>query len=272
MQVYIEYAFLDNFIMDFLLIRISLKCAKIKTSVLRLIVASIIGTVLTITLSLFTFKSGILIVLKILLGLLIAFLGGSYIKVKDYFLGAFYFFLFTFLSGGIIIAVFNLAGIDYESYFILNYDSVIPIGVTFLIVYLSSKGFTLLIENIIKNKENENFFRKCEIVVKGKKLKAVGFIDTGNKLYDNFTGLPVIIASQSFIKRLALNNSLPSTYKNLKIETVNGSSTIKIFYIDKLMIYKGTQMNIYNNVLLGEGYLNLDVGEKCDLLLHSTLY
>ncbi len=272
MQVYIEYAFLDNFIIDFLLLKISLKCAKVRTGYLRLILASIIGTVLTLTLSLFTIKNPFLIGVKFLLGLLIVFLGGSYIKVKDYLLGAFYFFIFTFLSGGAIIAVFNLARIDYEAYFILNYDSVIPIGVTFLLVYLSTQGFTLLIENIIKNKENENYFRKCEIVVKGKKLKAIGFIDTGNKLYDNFTGLPVIIASKNFIKRLAFNGSLPSKYKNLKIETINGTSTIKIFYIDKLMIYKGTQMNIYNNVLLGEGYLNLDVGEKCDLLLHSTLY
>ena len=272
MQVYIEYAFLDNFIMDFLLLKISLKCAKIKTSNLRLIIASIIGTILTIILSIFSFKSGFTLILKILLGLFIAFLGGNYIKFKDYFLGAFYFFLFTFLSGGSIIAIFNLAGISYENYFLINYDSVIPIGVTFLIIYLLTKCFTLLIENVIKNRESENFFRKCEIVMKGKKLKVVGYIDTGNNLYDNLTGLPVIIASKSFIKSLADSSALPNNYKNLSIETVNGKSTIKIFYIDKLMIYKGINVNIYNNVLLGEGVSEFFVNKSCELLLHSTLY
>ncbi len=272
MQVYIEYAFLDNFIIDFILLKISLKCAKIKTSTLRLIIASIIGTILTIILSLFSFKSGFLLPIKVLLGLFIAFLGGSYVKVKDYFLGSLYFFLFTFLSGGTIIALFNLAGISYENYFLVNYDSIIPIGVTFLIIYLFTKGFALLIENIIKSKENENFFRKCEIVIKGKKLKVMGYIDTGNKLYDSLTGLPVIIASKNLIKRLADISALPNTYKNLKVETVNGSSIIKIFYIDKLLIYKGINMNIYNNVLLGEGVSNFFIGESCELLLHSTLY
>lgn len=272
MQVYIEYAFLDNFIMDFILLKISLKCAKIKTSIFRLCISSFIGTVLTIILSLFTFKGWVLFALKILLGLLIAFLGGNYIKIKDYLLSVIFFFLFTFLSGGAIIALFNLSGIDYNSYFVLNYNSILPIGVTFLMVYLFTKGFTLLVESIIKNKEKENFYRKCEIVINGKKLKVIGYIDTGNNLYDNFSGLPVIIASKSLIKKLYINNALPNTYKNIMVETINGSSTIKIFYIDKLMIYKGTLMNIYNNVLLGVGGTDLNVGFECDLLLHSTLY
>ena len=73
------------------------------------------------------------------------------------------------------------------------------------------------------------------------------------------------------IKKLAEKGALPNTYRKLNIETVNGESTIKIFYIDKLLIYKGVNLNIYNNVLIGEGSSNLYVDGYCDLLLHYTL-
>lgn len=271
MEVYIEYAFIDNFIIDFLLIKISTKCAKIKTNLLRLLVASFIGALIAVVLPLFKVNGIFVFPIKILLGLLITFVAGNYVKLIDYFYASLYFFVLTFLSGGVIIALFNLANIDYESYFILNYNSFIPIGITFLAVYFATKGLIFLVEKLIKGLESETFRRKCMVIINGKKVTAEGFIDTGNKLYDNLTGFPVIVASKNFIKKLAENSALPNSYRNLKIETVNGESTIKIFYVDKLLIYKGVIANIYNNVLIGEGSNNLYVDGYCDLLLHYTL-
>ncbi|MBR2376279.1 MAG: sigma-E processing peptidase SpoIIGA [Clostridia bacterium] len=271
MEVYIEYAFIDNFIIDFILLKLSTKCAKIKTSILRIAVVSIIGSVIAILLPLISVNKIFILPIKITLGLLLSYLSGSFLKFKDYLLSTFYFFAFTFLSGGAIIALFNFASIDYESYFILNYNSFMPIGVTFLIVYLASKCLIILANRLVKSLERENYVRKCVVVINGKKILAQGFIDTGNKLYDNLTGLPVIVASKLFIKKLAFENLLPNSYRNLKIETASGCSTIKIFYIDKLLIYNGINANIYNNVLIGEGLTNLYVDGYTDLLLHYTL-
>ncbi len=271
MEVYIEYAFIDNFIIDFILLRISTKCAKIKTSFLRLFIASIVGTIVALVLPLFSINEYFILPIKIMLGLLITYLSGSVIKFKDYIYLNLYFFAFTFLSGGAIIALFNFAGIDYEKYFILNYDSFMPIGITFLLVYLTAYGLLYLVNKLIRSLETESFMRKCEVIINGKKITAQGFIDTGNKLYDNVSGLPVIVASKLFIKKLAVNGALPNSYKKLKIETAGGESTIKIFYIDKLLIYKGVNANIYNNVLIGEGQSDLYVGDYIDLLLHYTL-
>ncbi len=271
MQVYVEYAFLDNFLIDFILIKLSLKCAKIKTNFFKIFLSAFVGGALVIMLSLFSFNKVVGLALKISVGLLLTLIAGSYVKVKDYFLATFYFFAFTFLSGGAIIALFNLADVDYNSYFVLNYDSLMPIGITFLIVYLSTKLFTYIIKRLISGYEREDFFRKCEVTIDGKTVKASGFIDSGNRLYDNLTGLPVIMASKGFIKKLYRINALPNSYRNLKISTVSGETTIKIFYIEKLVIYKGIKMNIYNNVVIGESLLGIDVDGECDLLLHNTL-
>lgn len=271
MEVYIEYAFIDNFIIDFILLKTSLKCAKIKTNFLRILVASIIGSIIAIVLPLFNINDLFVLPIKFFLGLLITYVSGSFVKISDYFYLNLYFFAFTALSGGAIIALFYFAGIDYENYFILNYDSFMPIGVTFLIVYLTSKGLIIAINKLVKSLETENFTRKCEVVINGKKILCQGFIDTGNKLYDNLSGLPVIVASKSFIKKLYKNCALPNSYRKLNVETVGGESTIKLFYIDKLLIYKGAKVNIYNNVLIGEGLSNIYVGDYIDLLLHYTL-
>ena len=117
MQVYIEYAFLDNFIIDFILLKLSYTCARVKTSVLRLFVATIVGTMFAIVVPLFSLNNIVLLPLKLFVGVLIVYIGAIFNNFKHYVISTFYFFAFTFLSGGVIIAVFNLALIDYKVYF-----------------------------------------------------------------------------------------------------------------------------------------------------------
>ena len=272
MQVYIEYALLDNFIIDFLLLKISYKASRVKSGKLRLFIASVTGAIIAVLFPLLSLNLPFLVILKVLSGMLIVFIGGSYVKLSAFFTAFIYFLFFTFLSGGVIIAVFILAGIDYTLYYSLNYDSAIPIGVTVLFVYLSTQGLLYLIDRIATVKETQNFLRKCEVIIKGKKIKVNGYIDSGNKLYDELTGLPIIVASQKFIKNMYLKGVLPERFRTLNVSTVNGESAIKIFQVDKLLIYNGVKVNIYNNVLLGEAHTHFGDALGYELLLHSTLY
>ena len=58
--------------------------------------------------------------------------------------------------------------------------------------------------------------------------------------------------------------------KNLSFSTVSGESIMKIYLIDKLVIYNGIEMNIYNNVLIGYSGINFDKGVEYDILLHPS--
>lgn len=271
MTVYIEYVIIDNFIIDFLLIKSSFKIAKIKSNLLRQIISASVGTAFAIIVPFFNLNGVFNVIVKVLAGFFIVFVGGKYISFKSYFTALFFFFLWTFISGGLIIALFNLADIDYSVYYSINYNSFMPIGISVLLVFLSTKIATKVISELVKYKKITTFIYKCEIEINKTKIKTKGFLDSGNNLYDDLTGLPIIMASKSFVKTLLENKALPNKYRNLEIMTVNGVNEVKIFNIEKLMIYNGAKVNIYNNVLVGISSVNFCYDNSYELLLHSTL-
>lgn len=272
MQVYIEYALLDNFVIDFILLKASLKCGRIKSGIVRQILASLFGALIGVFLPLLNVHKSLLFIIKIISGGIIVLIGGKYVKVKTYFLGVLFFFSFTALTGGFLIALFNLAQIEYDKYFLLFNNSLIPISLSVIIIYLCLKIVVYFINSLSKSRGIEPFVRKCEVIINGKKIKVLGFIDSGNNLYEKSSGMPIIISSKNFIKTLYLNGALPNKYKEMEISTVSGNTKIKIYLVDKLLIYNGLNVNIYNNVWIGEGLIEFSSENNYQLLLHSALF
>lgn len=269
MFVYIEYAVIDNMVINFLLIKTAVKICKIKTKFLYLFLSALLGTVFAILIPFFNLSDFLFILIKITIALLMTLIGGQYPSFKKYLFTFAVFLFFTFLCGGFLIFLFNLAKIDYESYFTLNYDSLLPVGITALILYLISKLTLYLVKKVISYKNLTPFIRECVIVINKKKFVVKGFIDSGNGLYDKKSGLPVIVCSNSFFENLKDIN-VKKSVSDLEFDTVSGSSTMKLYVIDKLMIFNGVNVNIFNNVLLGVSPFGFN-STKYQLLLHPFL-
>lgn len=94
-----------------------------------------------------------------------------------------------------------------------------------------------LIHKLSKNKNLKTFLRKVSFLAFGKHIEIVGFIDTGNVLYDTKTKLPVIV-----LKCDSLKNFLPSKiYKNI----TNGNfSKLGVSHYIKCVSVAGKQMEI----------------------------
>ena len=197
-------------------------------------------------------------------------LAGKYVSVKKYFFALLLFLLFTFASGGLIIAFFSLLNVDYESYFILNYDSVVPIGVTVLIVYLLASLLLKLSSYILKERDLRPFLRYCVLVVNKKRYRVKGFIDSGNGLYDFRSGLPVMVCSTSLFSKIK-SGKMKKAVSSITFDTVSGRSEMQLYVIDKLLIYNGVTVNIFNNVLLGESKVGF-VSPDYDLLLPPSIF
>ncbi len=271
MLVYIEYVIIDNLIIDYLLLSLSLRVSNCKTNKFRLILASIVGTLVAVIMPLLNLDNLYLIIIKLILAILMCYLAGKYTSIKKFFLTLLAFLGFTFLSGGVIIAIFYFADIDYTNNFSFNYDAVFPIGFTILIMYGLYFALKKLIVKLSKIKSINAFIRKCILVVKGKRLTVLGFIDSGNRLFDTKTGLPIIVGSKNlFLKIENLNISLKEA-GNIQIKTVGGNGKIKIYFIDKLLIYNEQKVNIYNNVLIGRADSDFYDDVKYELLLNTSL-
>lgn len=270
MEVYVEYAVIDNLVMDFLLIRFTLKIIKNRSKLIMQILSSSVGTFFAVVSPIYI-KNGVLFfLLKILVGFLMPLIFAKYTSVKKYLISVFTFLSLTFLFGGVIIAVFTLADISYDNYFISNYDSVIPIGVTALISYLFARILFFGVKEFFKVKETSSFFRKCVICVGKVKIKTLGYIDSGNFLHDDKSGIPIIVSSKSFIKKIRESGAKLTYFKDLKTDTVNGDGNMKLFLVDKILIYNGYKVSIFENILLGEGHAENFMSGEFELLLNPS--
>ncbi len=268
--MYIEYVILDNFIINYLLLKMATASSRVKTSRLKLIISSSVGTVVAVIIPLFSMSNGFLFLIKINLGLLMALIVGEYLTVKKLIITFFFLLLYTFLSGGMIIGLFYLAGIDFSIYFSANYNSLMPVGISVLFVYLFTKLTLYLITNLLKSRDIKPFIRTCVILINGKRYKVNGYIDSGNRLFDK-NGLPIIVASKTLFQKLNEGEDKLVEKSSIKINTVNGESVIKVYAVDKLLIYNGELKNIINNVMIAKSDFDFEKGEEYDLLLNPSL-
>ena len=272
MEVYVEYVIIDNLIINYLLLKVSANLARVKSSVLKLCVASLVGTLVAVIVPLVKMPTIIFFLIKILLGIsmvLIIALGENLSKIVTIF-G--FFILFTALAGGVGIMIFYLAGVDYKVYFSLNYNSFIPVGVSVFIVFILSKITIKWVNSLLKIRDVRPFVRKCVLVSKGKKVLTAGFIDSGNRLIDVDSGLPIIVASLSLTKKLEKLGVLNTPLKSVNISTVAGESRTLIYIIDKLMVYNGGTMNIYKQVLLASSNVEFEKGGDYEILLSPSMF
>ncbi len=269
--MYIEYVVIDNFIINFLLLKTAMISSRVKTNKLRLIISAGVGTVIAVIIPLFTLTNGFLILIKINLGLVMVLISGQYLSVKKLLISFFFFISYTFLCGGMIIGLFYLSDIDYKVYFSVNYNSFMPVGISVLLVYLFTKLTLYLITNLLKSRDIKPFVRSCVIVVSGKKFKVNGYVDSGNRLFDKKSGLPIIVVSKSLFKKLNFGEIKLAPKGDIKVNTVNGESVMKVYAVDKLLIYNDELTNIINNVMIVISEFDFGSGEEYDVLLNPSL-
>ncbi len=269
--MYIEYVIIDNLIIDYLLLKTTMVSSRVKTSNLKMFIASIIGTIIAIIIPFFNISSGFAMLLKVNLALVMVAVSGEFISVKKFLITSAFFIAFTFLFGGIIIGTFYLADVDFVLYFSLNYDSFLPVGISVLIVYCGAKLTIYLVKNLLKSRDIEPFIRTCVIVANGKKYKTNGYVDSGNRLFDKSSGLPIVVISKRLFDKVNSQEEKLFLKNNMIIDTVNGISTMEIYVLDKLLIYNGEQENIINNVLIGKSEFNFESDGNYDLLLNPSI-
>lgn len=270
MEVYIEYVFIDNLIIDYLLIIASGKTARVKVKKWRAVFSSLLGSVSAIIFPLFEMPILISLLSKACLGLLMVLVAVSCKRVREYLRAFLFFMLFTFLFGGAIIGLFYLLKIDYIEYF-KRENGFIPIGVTILLVYILSKCCISAITRLLQERDIKPFVRTCAVIIDNRKFSVRGFVDSGNRLFDSMTGLPIIVASRKFATLLAREGLLMPVNRYINFDTVGGLSRMRIYKIDNLVIYNGEVENIFNNVLMGIAVDDFTADGDYELLLHPSL-
>ena len=227
MVVYWEYAFLENFILDGLLLFLALKCARIKCYPLNLLIASGIGAAEAVVFPLFTLPTWAAYLLKIAGGILISLIAVRKARVKAYLITAAAFFLMTFAFGGLLVAAYSFFGAEYTegNGFLVERAPVALVmgmaGVFAVLVFFAARYFYRY-----RRMKRNLFF--CVLTAGKKTVRVTGFSDSGNLL--TYRNKPVSVISA--VTALALFHGNAQEAGRMTVNTVSGSREAPVFECD----------------------------------------
>lgn len=197
MIVYLEYAIIDNMVMNSVILILSSLTLKEKVKKGRVFFAALVGTIGAILMSLFSMEKWYGISLKLLLGLIMVVI--MVFKPTKRRLISYYcvFLAYTFILGGCILSLLYLLEADVTDALAITYVSGVPVGVLIGGVAVTIWLAYFLIKRIYKKKKV--FTRLVDVEITLDKVYALkGFVDSGNLL--RYNGLPVYFAVNRKIK------------------------------------------------------------------------
>lgn len=257
MVCYIEYVLLDNFVIDYLLLKAAFSVTGKTVKKLRLFLAAALGAVTAPLFPLIDVSAVIVFFLKLLTGVILVFVAAKYNSVKEFYVTALLFVAFTFLAGGAITGIYSLLGLDYSAE--------LSVALMILPVAAIIKSVTAIVKFIYKRKTVGGNLVKCELVFNGKTTAVTGFIDTGNNLYDG--DRPVIVCGKGTAAKL-MSMGIPKL-KFIEYSTVMGRGKMATFRIDGIKVYCADKPNIISNVTIGVAEKGAGIGYG--LILHPAL-
>ena len=275
-QVYIEYVIIDNLCVDFVLLYLVAKILNVKPKWYKYILSCFIGTLFAIVIPLFAMPIYISIPLKLLVGFVLStlLLLGQPFFVK--FIGFVFLMVFTFSLGGMTMALIYLFTKNVSSTFLISYGGGLPIGLLVLASFLIMQ-FVLYLSKYVKERRIiAPFLQDIKVKINGNIVKLSGFMDSGNRLEDDISGLPVIVVS-----KYSLQKKLPSEFKTyfntgqmpkqlnahyIDAETTSGKSKMLIFSPES--VYIG---NIKKKALIGLSSQNFSEVVKVEALFGPAL-
>ena len=227
MIVYWEYAFLENFILDGLLLYLALKCARERCYWLNLALAAGVGGTEAVVFPLMTLPVWASYLVKIAGGIVLVLIAVRRAKWKSYLIATAAFFLMTFALGGLLVALYSFFGVEYtegNGFFVERAPVALVLGTAGVFAVLT----VLTARYFYRYRRMKRNLFACTLTAGKKSVHITGFADSGNLL--TFRNQPVSVISA--VTALALFHETTQEIGRMTVNTVNGSRTSPVFACD----------------------------------------
>lgn len=273
-EVYIEYVILDNLIINSILISLTNNTLRNENNRWKNLIASIIGTIFAIFMPFLHLNNTLLLLVKLAVGL-IMIICFSNLRFKSVFLNYIVFLFYTFLMGGMCYFILDILHVSTTTSGVLIYSFDIPVSLIILLIYV----YYIIISKLIKYRKNIVNFKYGVILHKDDKvMKLVGFLDTGNQIFDDIGKPIVVISLKSFLNaypdisllQVATNNVSKfdiNDSKYMVISTANATTKMLTFKADQLEVLEDGKIKKFDNITIGVS--NSNFNQKFDCILHS---
>lgn len=266
-DVFLDVVIINDIVMNFLILLLTSKFSKIKTTTLRLFLGASVGTAYTVLLVLLpNMKVYYTTAGKVLLSMIIISVAFSPEKFINFFKALAIFYLSTFI----------FAGAAFAFYYFTQGGGFIRNGVFFGISSLQYKwtsGFLsiVMVGIIVKIFMDILQFRFAKdkllipitITFESRNIDLAALVDTGNSLHDPLSNLPVIVVEFKAIKDL-----LPFEIQNIFVESkendLNSVTSIvsNSTWFSRFRLIPFTSLGMENGMLIGFKPDYIEIGEK----------
>lgn len=249
MTIYLDIVFIENILMNYIILMTTGIICKKKIKKTRLIISSIIGSLYSVAYYITQFEIYRAIVVKVTLSIIMIYIAFSSKNLKKIFKEIMLFYLTSFVFGGCAFSILYYIKPENILYKQGNLIGTYPIKIAILGGII---GFFIInmAFKLVKNKINiEDMYCDIKISNNGKKEKIRAMIDTGNLLKDPITNSPVVI-----IEKNSLSNLLPKNILESTKQIMNGKYEFEedeLEYISKFRVLPFSSLGKQNGMLLG---------------------
>ena len=261
MTIYIDIVFLENLLLNYIILLATAIIGKSKIKFFKFFLASSFGSLYAILNYIVDFNVFTNFLLKLFISVFMILLSFDNKKIKVFFKNLIMFYLTSFTFGGaafMLLFFVNPDSIIYENgHFVGTY----PIKIA---IYGCILGFIIIfiVARIIKSRFSSTLC-DLEIVLDGKSLKLKTLIDSGNLLKEPISNQDVIVVEKSSLEKIIDKDILDNA-----IQMANGNLLGDIdekIYKYKFKIIPFSSLGNENGVLMGfkPSYIKLYGDEEC---------
>lgn len=247
MTIYLDIVFLENILLNYIIILSTAIISKEKINFIRIVASSILGGVFSIVSYITDISIFSSITIKIIISIIMIRIAFSKNKIKKVIKILVFFYLVSFTFGGIAFMLLFLLKpqniVIQENRFVGIY----PLKVT---VLAGGVGFLIIsvVAQIIKNKIiKNNMICELEIFYKGKNKKIKTMLDTGNLLKEPISNADVVIVEKESLKEVVSNDILENINTIVKGKWLEAEN----IHSYKLKIIPFSSLGNDNGLLIG---------------------
>ena len=269
--IYIDIIFLENVIMNSIILYATSIILKMKTKFIRILLSSIIGSIYAIILYITNLKIYTSIISKILLSVVMVYIAYNPQNVKKMWKQILIFYLTSFVFGGVslyLIYVIKPQDILIENGMFIGEYVLKVIMLSAIVAYVVIKTSLKIIKTKLSPKD---MYCKITFKLNGKEIETKAMIDTGNLVREPITNTPVIIVESSL-----LYDVLPKEILN-NLENILGGNLEKIpeeiqnEYLPKLRCIPFTSLGKQNGMLVGIKVEQVKIEKEEDTKLSNNV-
>ena len=251
MTVYLDIIFLENLIINYIILYATGIILKIQIRNLKIFFASLIGTIYSVVYYIVQFGLYSNFIVKLILSIVMIYVAFNPINFKTLVRQVLLFYLVSFVFAGATIAIIymvNSQNITIQNgVFVGNYTMVtvlIGIAIAYIVVITAFK----MVKTRISKKD---LICDIEVTINGQDIRTKGMIDTGNLLKEPITNLPVVVMEYTLFYDVIPKEILNNLEKILGGDLSEIPKRIQEQYIPKLKVIPFTSLGKQNGMLLG---------------------